>query len=87
MNEVKRTLRRMALYYLLLALNIIPNAGIGIVSDSFPTRNLSAIYLLTLCVCLVLYYYHRVTPSGGLSAMMKAISWMINAPEEAAILG
>ena len=74
MNEVKRTLRRMALYYLLLALNIIPNAGI--VSDSFPTRNLSAIYLLTLCVCLVLYYYHRVTPSGGLSAMMKAISWM-----------
>lgn len=74
MNERKRTLRRMALYYLLLAVNIIPNANI--IPDSFPTRNVSTIYLLTVCVCLVLYYYHRVTPAGSLSGMMKSISWM-----------
>ena len=74
MNEVKSTLRRMAVYYLLLAVNIIPTAGI--ITDSFPTRNLSTIYLLALSVCLVLYYFHRVTPTGALSGMMKAISLM-----------
>lgn len=74
MNEVKRTLRRMALYYLLFILNIIPNANI--IPDSFPLRNISTVYLLTLCVCLVLYYYHRVTPAGSLSGMIKAVSWM-----------
>jgi len=74
MNERKRIFRRMALYYLLLAVNIIPNANI--IPDSFPTRNVSTIYLLTVCVCLVLYYYHRVTPAGSLSGMMKSISWM-----------
>ena len=74
MNEVKTSLRRMAVYYLLLILNIIPCASI--IPDSFPTRNLSAIYLLLLCVCLVLYYSHRVTGSGGLSATMKSLSWM-----------
>ena len=74
MNEVKTTFRRMALYYLLLAINIIPCANF--IPDSFPTRNVSAIYLLTLCVCLILYYSHRVTPTGSLSAMMKSLSWM-----------
>lgn len=74
MNEVKSTLRRMAVYYLLLAINIIPCASI--IPDVFPGRNLSAIYLLTLSVCLVLYYYHRVSPTGTLSVMMKALSWM-----------
>ena len=64
----------MAVYYLLLAINIIPCASI--IPDVFPFRNLSAIYLLTLSVCLVLYYYHRVSPTGTLSAMMKALSWM-----------
>ena len=73
-NEVRTTFKRMALYYLLLALNIIPCANL--IPDVFPARNLSAIYLLTLCVCLILYYAHRVTPMGGLSRMMKALSWM-----------
>ena len=74
MNEVKTALKRMAIYYLLLAINIIPCASI--IPDTFPTRNLSTIYLLTLCVCLVLYYSHRVTSMGTLSVMMKALSWM-----------
>ena len=74
MNEIKTTLKRMALYYLLLAVNIIPCANL--IPDAFPTRNLSAIYLLTLCVCLVLYYSHRVSPTGPLSFTMKSLSWM-----------
>lgn len=74
MSEVKSTLKRMAVYYLLLAANVIPCASI--IPDVFPFRNLSAIYLLALSVCLVLYYYHRVSPAGGLSRMMKSLSWM-----------
>lgn len=64
----------MALYYLLLVINIIPCANI--ISDSFPTRNVSTIYLLILSVCLVLYYSHRVSGTGGLSVMIKSLSWM-----------
>ena len=74
MNEVKTTFRRMALYYLLLAVNIIPCGQL--IPDVFPMRNLTVIYLLTLCVCHILYYSHRVTPMGGLSFMMKALSAM-----------
>ncbi len=74
MNEVKTTLRRMGVYYLLFAINIIPCASI--LPDVFPVRNFSTIYLLVLSVGLVLYYYHRVSPTGALSSMMKALSWM-----------
>lgn len=74
MNEVKTTLKRMAVYYLLLALNIIPCANL--IPDSFPTRNISAVYLLTLCVCLVMYYSHRVVRAGALSFFVKSLSWL-----------
>ncbi len=74
MKEVMTALRRMAVYYLLLAVNIIPCASI--IPDVFPVRNLSAVYLLALSVCLVLYYSRRVSPTGGLSGAMKALSWM-----------
>lgn len=74
MKEVKKTFKHMAFYYLLLAINIIPSANI--IPDNFPTRNVSAIYLLTLCICLCLYYSHRILKAGGLSVMMKALSWV-----------
>ena len=61
-KEVKTALSRMGIYYLLLAISSIPNAEV--IPDSFPTRNVSAVYLLFLCVCLVLYYAHRVPPAG-----------------------
>ena len=64
----------MAFYYLLLAINIIPCGNV--IPDSFPTRNVSAVYLLILSVCLVLYYSHRVSGTGGLPATMKSLSWM-----------
>ena len=74
MREIKTTFKRVALYFLLLAINIIPNANI--IPDSFPVRNLSTIYLLILTVCLVLYYSHRVSGEGGIPVMMKSLSWM-----------
>ena len=74
MNEIKTTLKRIAVYYLLLAINILFCADV--VADVFPTRNLSTIYLLALSVGLVLYYAHRVSPSGALSVLMKLLSWM-----------
>ncbi len=74
MNEVKNIFRRMAFYYLLLAVNIIPCASF--IPDSFPTRNVSTIYLLALCVCLIIYYSNRVLKAGGLSLIMKSLSWM-----------
>ena len=46
MNVVKKTLGRLALYFLLLAINIIPCASI--IPDAFPTRNVSTIYLLII---------------------------------------
>ena len=73
MSDVKKVLGRMGFYYLLLAINIIPCASV--IPDVFPFRNSSTLYLLTLTVCLVLYYSHRVSPSGALSVAMKALSW------------
>ena len=74
MDEMKTLWKRIGVYYLLLAVGILPCAGV--IPDRFPTRNLSAIYLLLLTVCLVLYYAHRVSPAGGLSTAIKALSWM-----------
>ncbi|MDO4845053.1 MAG: histidine kinase N-terminal 7TM domain-containing protein [Oscillospiraceae bacterium] len=74
MNEGKTALSRMGVYYSLLAINIIPCANV--IADRFPARNLSTVYLLILCVCLVLYYARRVPPAGSLSVLTKALSWM-----------
>lgn len=74
MNELKTMLKRIGFYYLLLAIHVFP--FVSVISDSFPTRNTTTIYLLILSVCLVLYYHHRVTPVGKLSAMMKSLAWM-----------
>lgn len=74
MNEVKTTLQRMAVYYLLLAVHFA--LSMGVIVHNFPTRNLTTLYLLTLAVCLVLYYAHRVSPAGKFAAMMRALSVM-----------
>ena len=74
MVEMKKALKRMGVYYMLLLLSIVATANI--IPDTFPTRNFSAIYLLILCVCLVLYHSHRVLRTGGLSVMMRSLSWM-----------
>lgn len=74
MREAEAALKRMALYYLLLAINIIPCASV--IPDAFPIRTISEVYLLALTVCLILYYVHRVTQTGALSSSMKLLSWM-----------
>ncbi|MBQ3865388.1 MAG: hypothetical protein II776_00685 [Clostridia bacterium] len=72
MSVIKKTLGRLALYYLLLAVNVISCANV--IPDVFPTRNLSTVYLLFLSVCLIRYYSYRVSGSGALPFLMKAIS-------------
>ena len=74
MNAVKTALRRLGLYYLLLAIGILPCASV--IPDRFPFRNLSTLYLLFLSACLIRYYSYRVSGSGGLSFMMRSLSWM-----------
>ena len=74
MKVVKTTLGRLSVYYLLLAIGIIPCANI--IPDAFPARNLSTIYLLFLSACLIRYYSYRVTGAGTISVLMKALSWM-----------
>ena len=74
MHEVNKTLKRLAVYYLLLAVGIIPCANI--IPDRFPMRNVSSLYLITLSVCLILYYAYRLPRPNRLSVMMKAVSWM-----------
>ena len=54
MKVVKTTLCRLSVYYLLLAIGIIPCANI--IPDAFPARNLSTIYVLFLSACLIRYY-------------------------------
>jgi CDP-diglyceride synthetase len=76
MNEVKKVLKRLAFYYLLLiASGILPFKYIF--SDRFPTRNFSTIYLFILCTGLLLYYSYRVARPGRLKVMMNAVLWMI----------
>ncbi len=74
MKVVKTTLWRLAFYYLLLAVSIIPCANI--IPDAFPTRNLSTIYLLFFSACLIRYYSYRVAGKGPLPFLIKALSWM-----------
>ena len=75
MNESVVALKRMAVYYLLLLINILFCANL-IIKDSFPLRNISTIYLLVISSLLVLYYNNRVSPTCGLSSKMKMISLM-----------
>ena len=74
MSEVGRPLQKLVLYTLLLALNIFPSAGI--IPHSFPTQNLSSIYLLIIYTCLILYYSYRVAHPASLKAIMKILSCM-----------
>ncbi|MDO4465655.1 MAG: histidine kinase N-terminal 7TM domain-containing protein [Bacillota bacterium] len=60
MQDVKRVLKRLLLYFLLLLLADIP-----IPYFSNP-------YLLTLCSCLILYYSHRVSKKGSLKMLINA---------------
>lgn len=74
MYEIKMTFKRLALYYFLLIINIIPCTSI--LPDQFPTRNISTLYLLTLSACLIRYYTYRVAGKGQLSFMMRSLSWI-----------
>ncbi|MDY6392429.1 MAG: histidine kinase N-terminal 7TM domain-containing protein [Bacilli bacterium] len=74
MRELKKTLGKIAFYYLLLIINGILSHGL--ISHQFPTRNVPTLFLLGLAVCLVMYFHHRVINKGEISFLIKLISWL-----------
>ncbi|MDO4475857.1 MAG: histidine kinase N-terminal 7TM domain-containing protein [Lachnospiraceae bacterium] len=74
MKEVTRVLKRLGMYYLLMALAFIPCSEL--LPSVFPIRNITTIYYLILGVGLIFYYSYRVSRTGGLRRMMKAIAWL-----------
>lgn len=75
MNEVKKCLKWLLLYSLLLAVNILPTTGI--IPLRFPTSNISSLYLMILSACLILRYYKRISGQKNLKAAMQRLSIMI----------
>lgn len=59
MNEVKKCLKWLLLYSLLLAVNIILSTAI--IPFWFPTDSISSLYLMILSACLILRYYRRIS--------------------------
>lgn len=75
MNEVKKCLKWLLFYSLLLAVNILPTTGI--IPLRFPTNNISSLYLMILSACLILRYYKRISGQKNLKAAMQRLSIMI----------
>lgn len=74
MNEIKTSIKRLLLFYLLLAVNIIPNNDI--IPCRFPLENISSLYLLALTICMFLYYYLRVAQHYMLRRLMLSLAFM-----------
>ena len=75
MNDVKKCVKAMTVYCLLLAFAIFPN--MEIIPLSFPTTRMSSIYLITLSICLILRYYLRAAGQTHLKTAMLHLYYMI----------
>lgn len=75
MSDVRKTLIRLSVLYLFLAINIIPTAEI--IPPVFPISDISSVYLLFLSACLIVYYYLGVAEHDQLKKMMLRIASMI----------
>ena len=75
MNEVKKCLKWLLLYSLLLAVNIIPSTAI--IPFWFPTDSISSLYLMILSACLILRYYRRISGQKNLNAAMLRLAIMM----------
>ena len=75
MNDVKKCVKAMTVYCLLLAFAIFPN--MEIIPLSFPTNRISSIYLITLSICLILRYYLRAAGQTHLKTAMLYLYHMI----------
>ena len=74
MNEVKTSLKRLGLFYFLLALGIFPNCDI--IPCRFPLENISSLYFFSLTVCLILHFYRRVAQHPKLRKLMLTLACM-----------
>ena len=74
MNEVKTSLKRLGLFYFLLALGIFGNCDI--IPCRFPLENISSLYFFSLTVCLILHFYRRVAQHPKLRKLMLTLACM-----------
>lgn len=75
MNEVKKCLKWLLFYSLLLAVNIIPSTAI--IPFRFPTDSISSLYLMILSACLILRYYRHISGQKNLNAAMRRFAIML----------
>lgn len=73
MNEVKSSLKRLALFYMLLAGSGLLN---NLLPHRFPLENITSLYLFALATCLLLYYYRRVTQHRRMRGLMMTLAGM-----------
>lgn len=74
MGGVKRTLRALSVYYLFLAVAVIPNNDV--IPCRFPLENISSLYLAAAAFCLFLNYCYRVVPNRRMKRLMLTLALM-----------
>lgn len=74
MTDIRKCIKALTVYCLLLALVILPAS---IIPSRFPTARLSSVYLISLSICLILRYALRVAGQVHLKTAMMHLSYMI----------
>lgn len=74
MDEVKNSLKHLAVIYLLLAFNILPCCDL--IPGRFPFEHLASLYLFVLSACLLVHYFRRVTQHRGMRGLVLALAAM-----------
>lgn len=74
MDEVKNSLKHLAVIYLLLAFNILPCCDL--IPGRFPFGHLASLYLFVLSACLLVHYFRRVTQHRGMRGLMLTLAAM-----------
>ena len=72
MNEIRRSLKRLAVIYFFVLLNIIPYCDL--IPDVFPTRVLSRSYMITAACCMTVFYTKRIADRGVIRKLLIGMS-------------
>lgn len=74
MNEIGKSLRRLAVIYFFMLLNIIPYCDL--IPDVFPTRVLSRSYMITVACYMTVFYMKRIADRGVIRKLLISMSVM-----------
>ena len=74
MNEIRRSLKRLAVIYFFVLLNIIPYCDL--IPDIFPTRVLSRSYMITVACYMTVFYMKRIADRGVIRKLLINMSVM-----------